>query len=42
MSLPGNASYSRLETIDYKTAVDQAVGMFESLYRYSLLLAALQ
>ena len=36
MSIPSNASYYRLITIDYKINFDQCVQMLESIYRYAV------
>ena len=36
MSVPSNASYYRLITIDYKINFDQCVQMLESIYRYAV------
>jgi len=36
MSIPSNASYYRLITIDYKITFDQCVQTLESIYRYAV------
>jgi hypothetical protein len=36
MKIPGNTSYLRLITINFKIDVDQAVTMLESIYKYAV------
>ena len=36
LELPGNTSYLRLITSDFKVDVDQSVFMLESLFKYSV------
>jgi len=36
MNIPGNTSYLRLITINFKIDVDQAVSMLESIYKYAV------
>ena len=37
MSMPGNSSYYRLLTVDYKINFDQCIQMLASIYRYAVI-----